>query len=142
MAHVRFATQHRSARDMQHVDMLSRIPEGTQGCGRDAHCDGSDDARDTRGASSDYGEHSDGRGRTEIGTQTGNTGETDTPLRTGDVWEDTTATLTAGASVDGAGLPADETVYSVNALASQEVIWYQKHDRTCRALVHRLKHPK
>ena len=37
---------------------------------------------------------------------------------------------------------ADETC-RVNALANQpEIIWYQKHDKTCRALVHRLKHQK
>ena len=123
----KFTTEHRAAKDMQHVDMISRIPEGETGHGT---AEGSgqvpQDSRSRDGSKSDRASRESG----PSGPRSDSAPFADTGTKDAD-----------GARSDSS-TESDATCF-VNALASQpEIIWYQKHDKTCRALVHRLKNQK
>ena len=111
----RFLTEHRPATAMRHVDMLSRVPETTSGA---LHSDG-DVIRRTEGTETAAGEVGDGRAA-EAG-------------------------LATDALADGSALAeanfVDDTV-PIMSRGREEILWYQKHDRNCRAIVHGLKHGK
>ena len=169
-SHFKFTTEHRAAKDMQHVDMISRIPERetdarteTAGARSETAC-GTVGARAGAAAPAPRAEAVDARAeaagaRSETaGGTVGARAET-----AGARFETAGGTVDTGAGAAYAQLSADAVVgtpgggagtrggvaertdkdHVVNALASQsEIIWYQKHDKTCRALVHRLKHQK
>ena len=166
----RFQTEHRSATAMQHVDMLSRIPENCPDSPE------SGDGNDSSLAGGAIGAGLSGGGGPAADTQVGSDRAcrtnarrppvprgTDGGARAGQVTGEVTRGLgpgpppepdgagdkvPAGGCDAGPGSSAHGRVNAVDAELSRlsldrdSIRWYQKHDKDCRALVHHLKHHK
>ena len=139
-----FETEHRPGTAMQHVDMLSRIPETQSGAGQGGALPGAGEQDEVAsGAGQGGAPPAAGRaGGTESGEEPGGQAEAAGPAAAED----------GGSIAEHRGSGAGAASGRVNVVAGPSpdtlsmdrdtIIWYQKHDKDCRAVVHYLKYKK
>ena len=136
-----FETEHRPGSSMQHVDMISRIPENQPETGEASRAGVSaESVSQAPVCQPSVGQPSVGQPSVNQAPATDRDRGSVTECRDGG-----TSAAGTGTAATGGGVRVnviDGADPGISSFSRDSVIWYQKHDKDCRALVHRLKYEK